>query len=180
MKYVSIFVNCQLSPRTSTSNKSNQSADFSFCFFAHASFLALNCEFAMIGFEPTGATEFLITFMYPFVRNWKIFRIENYKLYCKLIYGNLSLPHLEPVRTGHAACRVLKSPSPDLCKLYQKAADPFLGRKAMRRFVKTVAPPCSTSLICKVWNIRREYGINVKLCPSLEPIRKQFFRLWVN
>jgi hypothetical protein len=72
---------------------------------------------------------------------------------------------------GHAACLVSRSPeifkecfirksmnllnffnldnnepSPDLCKLYQNKALPFLGHTPIPRYGNTVAPPASTSI----------------------------------
>lgn len=57
------------------------------------------------------------------------------------------LPHLLPTRTGQAACNVRRSTAPDRYKLNQKAAVPFLGQIVTFNLGKTVAPPCSTSLI---------------------------------
>ena len=54
--------------------------------------------------------------------------------------------HLEPTRTGHAAWRVCKSPSPDLFKFHQKAASPSDGLNWAPALVNTVHPPNVTSV----------------------------------
>lgn len=63
-----------------------------------------------------------------------------------------NLPHLLPTSTGQLACLVKYSPSPEVFKLYQKAAVPFLGGILIFKLGKTVAPPFSTSLNYKMIN----------------------------
>ena len=55
-----------------------------------------------------------------------------------------SLPHLIPKIVGQAPWRDLKSFSPFLFKLYQKANEPFRGKVACPKIGNPVAPP-STS-----------------------------------
>lgn len=61
--------------------------------------------------------------------------------------NHLDLPHLLPTNTGHPACFVRKSPTPDAYKLYQKTAVPFFGKTALFIIGNAVAPPSATSLI---------------------------------
>ena len=65
--------------------------------------------------------------------------------------NDIILPHLLPMRTGQAACRVRSSPFPLGRRLYQKAAQPFWGNKLKFNSGKTVAPPASTELIWNKW-----------------------------
>ena len=60
-------------------------------------------------------------------------------------WNHLLATHFEPTKTGQAACRVLKSPSPLGSKLYHTAADPFSGKFLIPELTNTVPPPDSTS-----------------------------------
>lgn len=54
-----------------------------------------------------------------------------------------NLPHLVPDKTGQAACRVVKSPSPLRCKLYHKTHDPWTRHRKMKGL-----NPSQKSLFC--------------------------------
>lgn len=95
------------------------------------------------------------------------------------------IPHLVPASTGHAACLVLKSPSPWEYKFIQKAAVPFSGQRDSFSSGNTVAPPCSTSLIYhkKSINIKHIFSSSLFYClPGCPP--KNYFKMnpqcWVS
>ena len=52
---------------------------------------------------------------------------------CPLSWIQKLETHLVPANTGQAACRVMSSPSPLRWRLYQNAAEPFLGQSEIPR-----------------------------------------------
>lgn len=88
---------------------------------------------------------------------YSLFRLQGLLNSCPTIWIHLLLTHLVPNKTGHAACLVLKSPSPLGNKLYQNAADLRLASTRAPLRGKTVAPPISGASSYLIKNLIIEY-----------------------
>lgn len=70
---------------------------------------------------------------------------------CPCSWIHLLDTHFVPTITGHAACLVDWSGSPDFNRLNQNAAVPFCGLMIVSASRNTVEPPASTSVICTTY-----------------------------
>lgn len=72
------------------------------------------------------------------------------KIKMLFLYMYAHLPHFWPKIIGQEPCKVIKFCWPFRFVLYQKIALPLIERTATPAHGKTVSPPCSTSLSCKI------------------------------